>query len=291
MKRLFCLILLGFFSTASADVEVDIDGLSVDGISNWYFHADFERMRSTESGRALYGWLEDEVFDDLEEAGIDLDRDVDDMIALSDDGGDTVTVVVNGTVRQEHKDKIMALAALNDVELMPRKAGRREYFYVPPNEGDGPFENGAYFSFALDDKYLLTSSEDEMKTLLQRGGKVNRRSSNAMIMFAATNANADGNGEFDGEWNSNIAKNTEEASVLLSDARGRLQIEAQLVTTAAEVADSLASIVRGLMALQVFNDDIEPEMAEVLKSTVVDVVDRTLSIRLSLDPQMVVDEL
>ncbi|MDH3804341.1 MAG: hypothetical protein OEU90_02595, partial [Gammaproteobacteria bacterium] len=69
---------------------------------------------------------------------------------------------------------------------------------------------------------------------------------------------------------------------------GKISIEAQLVTTEKEMADSLASIVRGLISLQVFNDDLDPEIAEFLQNTSVDVEDKMLTIRVALDPEVVV---
>ena len=54
------------------------------------------------------------------------------------------------------------------------------------------------------------------------------------------------------------------------------------------MADSLASIVRGLISLQIFNDDMDPEVAEFLQNTSVEVEDNTLIINVALDPEVVV---
>ena len=57
------------------------------------------------------------------------------------------------------------------------------------------------------------------------------------------------------------------------------------------MAESLASIVRGLISLQIFNEDIDEDIGSFLQATKVDVNDKTLIVRVELDPQVVVDTL
>ncbi len=54
------------------------------------------------------------------------------------------------------------------------------------------------------------------------------------------------------------------------------------------MAESLASIVRGLISLQVFNDDMDPDVSAFLQNTSVDVADKKLTISVALDPEVVV---
>ena len=74
----------------------------------------------------------------------------------------------------------------------------------------------------------------------------------------------------------------------MADKKGKISIEAQLITTEPEMAESLASIVRGLISLQVFNDDMDPEVATFLQNTNVNVNDKKLTISVALDPEVVV---
>ena len=207
---------------------------------------------------------------------------------------------MNDTVRQETRDQIMAIAAIQNIDLAPRKAGRKQYFFIEgdpdSNQGDeNPFEDGAFLSFDVKDKVILTSSESQMKSLLDNGGKLKKRNSRAMIMFSAENtlmeAGIETKPDASEDWDSNIMKNTEEAALLIADAKGKLGVEAQLVSKEPEMAESLASIVRGLISLQVFNEELDPELATLLKETRVDVKDRVLSISIALDPNVVVDSL
>ena len=89
-------------------------------------------------------------------------------------------------------------------------------------------------------------------------------------------------------WQSNILKNTEQLAVIIADAAGKIAIETQLIATQPEMAESLASIVRGLISLAMFSEDMDPEVAEFLKGTTVAVDGSSLNIRLALDPESVV---
>ena len=53
-------------------------------------------------------------------------------------------------------------------------------------------------------------------------------------------------------------------------------------------AESLASIVRGLIALAAFSDEIEPEISDILSSTKVDVKENRLKISVTLSPETLV---
>ena len=90
------------------------------------------------------------------------------------------------------------------------------------------------------------------------------------------------------DWDSNILRNTEQAALLIADKAGKIAVEAQLVTTEKEMAEALASIVRGLISLQVFNDEMDPEIAGFLQNTSVEVSENKLTISVPLDAEAVV---
>ncbi len=94
--------------------------------------------------------------------------------------------------------------------------------------------------------------------------------------------------EGDGGWQSNILKNTEQLAVMVADAAGKIAVETRLIATQPEMAESLASIVRGLISLAMFSEDTDPDVAEFLKGTTVDVNGSSLNIRLALDPETVI---
>ena len=134
-----------------------------------------------------------------------------------------------------------------------------------------------------------------MESLLEENGKISgiRTEKGALFILSAernlVQAGAQtGNFGSDIGWNSNILRNTEQAALLVAARAGKIAVEAQLVTTEKEMADSLASIVRGLISLQVFNDDLDPDIAEFLQNTSVEVEDNKLTVKVALDAEDIV---
>jgi hypothetical protein len=304
MRQFRSLILLFLFLAPVAALSaLSIDDLP--GTSKWYFHADFKQMRSSDAGQHLYAWLQDEVFEDIrEDAGVDLDKEADYLTAFAteDDG---MVIVIEGKISQETEDKLVAMGAASG-SLNRHGSGRKAFYHIKDDddvdfEGDDiridvdSFDNGAYFSFAIKNKLIVTSTREKMEALLESKGKVEGVRSErgqlfvlsaerGLIQAGARTADFDGNGD----WDSNILRNTEHAALLVADKKGKISIEAQLITTEPEMAESLASIVRGLISLQVFNDDMDPEVSSFLQNTNVDVDEKTLTISVALDPEVVV---
>jgi hypothetical protein len=287
------LIVPGYSGAAPADVP---------GASSWYFHADFDEMRNSDAGSHLFAWLEREVFKEIrEDAGIDLGKEADTLTAFAGDETGAV-VVLEGSISQDSKDKLLAAAmAEQRVETLTHR-GKTFYFV----EGDGhgnikidSFDNGLYFSFALKNRIVATSSSEKMEDLLDRDGKIDRRKTQngTLVVLTAEKSliqagmkadRIDGADEADSGWKSNILRNTEQVAVLVADIAGRLAVETQLIAKQPELAESLASIVRGLISLTMFNDDMDPDISAVLQGTSVDVEGSQLKIRLMLDPDQFV---
>jgi hypothetical protein len=266
--------------------------------AKWYFHADFKEMRSTEAGQHLYGWLQDEVFEDIrEDAGVDFDEEADFLTAFATDEGGLV-VLIEGEISEETRDKLLAMGAASGGLDKLESVGQTFYHAKGDGENDidiDSFENGAYFSFAIKNKLVVTSARDSMEGLLADKGRVTGIKSGKGTLFVLSaerslmQAGASTrNLGADAGWDSNILRNTEHAAVLIADKAGKIAVEVQLVTKEKDMADSLASIVRGLISLQVFNDDLDPEVASFLQGTSVDVVDNKLTLKIALDPEIVV---
>jgi hypothetical protein len=271
--------------------------------SKWYFHIDFKEMRSSDAGKHLYAWLQDEVFEDIrDDAGIDLDKEADFVTAFAteDDG---MVVVIEGDISQDTEDRLLAMGAASG-SLDRFGSGDKSFFHIKEDDDDDDdnvdididsFDNGAYFSFAVKNKLLVTSTREKMEALLADKGRIKTVKSEKGALFILNaernlmqaGARAGDLGD-NVDWDSNILRNTEQAALLIADKAGKIAIEAQLVTTEAEMAESLASIVRGLISLQVFNDEMDPEIASFLQNTSVDVIDNKLTISVALDPEVVV---
>ena len=271
--------------------------------STWYFHADFDEMRGSDAGKPLYAWLQREVFADVrDDAGIDLDKEADSITAFSAVESGAV-VSIEGNISQETRDKLLAMAAGADEFDTLKHRGTTFYYAKGDNHEKNnkievdSFENGVYFTFALEDRILATSSREQMELMLDSKGKLPERSADrgTLIVLTAEKSliqagiQADQvEDDGDGGWRSNILKNTEQLAVMVADAAGKIAVETRLIATQPEMAESLASIVRGLISLAMFSEDMDPEVSQFLMGTTVDVDGSALNIRVALDPESVV---
>jgi hypothetical protein len=300
-SRLFFFLLLFSFPlhTSGAVTAGDLPGDTI-----WYMHADLEAMRTTESGSKIYGWFEDEVVEDIsEETGIDLSAEVNSMTAFSDATNGTV-VVIDGAITRESQERLLAIATMQangDIDLLEYKG--MTYYHIGDEEDEGdsgnePFddlEDSAWFSFALDNKAILTSTERQLQALLDSGGKIAGAGSHdgALFVLSADKSfvqagmQADDMAGEDDDWESNILRNTKQAAVLIADRDGMIAIEAKLVSADPKMAQAIGGIINGLISLQAFNSDLDPEIQELIRNTRVEVVDNTLSINTVIDPDTV----
>lgn len=310
MRKLTLFVVLIFFTLVPV-AEADVDGIP--SSATWYFHADFDAMRGGKASRGVYDWLNAEVFEEIRgEIGIDFDKEARTLTAFS--GADAGPVIIlDGKISQDTRDKMLALAAI-DGELETFKSSGKAYYFF---DGGGDGENGnghhgnghidididsledeAYVSVALKNKILITNTQDQMKTLLANNGKTKSQKNDKNALFvlraersliqAGVKANEM---EDDGDWDSKILRNTRQVAVLMADLGDRLGIEAQLVANEPDMANSLASVVRGLIGLTAFNDEMDSDVAAILRSTTVDVAGSVLKLSLSLDPDTVVSAL
>lgn len=298
LRRLFTILLL---ATLPATLLAELANGDLPA-ARWYAHVDLVSMRKGDAGKQLYAWLDREVFDELrEEIGFDAAKEADSVTAIaSPDGG--IMIVVDGHFSQMTTDRIVALAALaSDFESLDFES--QPYFYVGDDAHDSDGDNGhdtksldegAYVSVALKNKLLIAQSEQQMQQLLKNKGRIpgDYGSSNALLVLSAqqnlVQAGAD-TASFgkDLGWDSSVLRNTRQIALLVAEAAGKIAVEGQLIASDANVANSLASIVRGLISLQVFNDDLDPALSDLLKNTNVSVSDMTLTVKLDLDPATV----
>ncbi len=298
-KQIVAVLLLALPGIAAA--ELSASGLPA--TSTWYFHADFDEMRGSDAGKPLYAWLQREVFANVrEDAGIDLDKEADRITAYSAEESGAV-VVVEGNISQETRDKLLALAAGGDEFDTLKHKGTTFYYARSDKHGKNgdikvdSFENGVYFTFALKNRLLATSSREQLERLLDNKGKLpdSKADRGTLIVLTAEKSliqagiQADQiEDRGDGGWQSNILRNTEQLAVMIADAAGKLAIETRLLATQPEMAESLGSIVRGLISLASFSEDTDPDVAEFLRGTTVNVDGSSLNIRLALDPESVI---
>ena len=283
----------------------------------WYLHADLAQMRDTDSGRQIYGWLDGEVFVEInEEIGIDLNKEVDTITAFSGAENGTI-IVVEGQLSEKMQKKLVALATLEG-DVSELKYGGSTYFHMIDDDYDGAddddendddherrsrtnnimldIEDGAYLSFAVKNKLLITGNEAQMKELLDNRGKVAGRESHGDAIFVLTadksfvqaGLKTDEISDDSGDWESNILRNTEQAALMISDLGGMIAVEAQLVSSDANMASAIGGIANGLIAMQAFNAELDPKLQEIISNTKIEVNDNVLSVNTVVEPALVI---
>src|SRR5690606_17443517 len=132
----------------------------------------------------------------------------------------------------------------------------------------GNLDGSAWFTFDVKNKVIVTSEEGPLKALIESGGRIPGSGSHAGSLFVLTadkefvqaGALTARFADDETDWDSNILRNTEKAALLVSDAGGLLAMQARLVSKDPTIARSLGGIINGLIGLQAFNDDLDPEV-------------------------------
>ncbi len=307
MSKLRCgLLALATLVPLSAAADITVGDLPENTV--WYFHADLASMRTSDAGRQVYAWFEDEVGEEVrEEVGIDISAEVDTVTAFANDTDGTI-IVVDGPMSKATTDKILALAA-QEGPVDPREyQGQAYYFFGDEDDiddnGDEPLEDledALFVSFAVSGKALITGTEAQMQDLLDNDGEITGGGSHAgaLLILSANKTlvqaglNTRGvtdpdDHDDDGDWESNIMKNTREAALLMADEDGQIAIEAQLVSSDPKMAEAIGGIVNGLIGLQAFNSELGPEIQGLIRNTKVEVLENVLSINTVIDPDLMV---
>lgn len=156
---------------------------------------------------------------------------------------------------------------------------------------DGPW----FYSFALRNRLVVTQSEAQMQELLTTG-KPPRRPASGEALFVLegekrlVQAGADAQRlaklERGANWDSKILKNTKKVGLLLTDADGKLALDLRLHAEEREKAVSLRNIVLGLVGLSMFNDELDPSVAALLRSVDVSLDGSALRLRVAARPEL-----
>ena len=302
MKFLCVAVLLALPLAAVADAR------DIPGSADWYLFIDLEKMKSEEAGKPIYEWLREEALIEVkEEAGVDIDKEIKRLTAFSvkDEGP---VIVIEGDLSTETRDKVMALIAAGG-DISPLKASGRTYYRLGDEEGNIDYESGdvnitldsledgGWISLDVKDRILITGGEAQMKSLLANKGQVPRpaKTKDTVLVLTADKTLIQagmntGNLEDDGDddLDSKILRNTEQVAFLLAVVANKLAIEAELTTSEPEMAESLASVARGLISLVAFDDSMDAETVAVLQSTKIQAKGNSLSLSLAVDPNLVV---
>ena len=124
-------VLFLLLAAAPLTTPAEVSPGNVPAAAVWYFHADFEAMRSGEAGRRLYTWLDAEVFEEVrDESGVDLGKETTHITAYAEpDHG--IVIVIDGDISQESEDKMLAMGMLSgDMDLLGHQRSQRLGFQL-----------------------------------------------------------------------------------------------------------------------------------------------------------------
>ncbi len=294
--------------------EAVADASDVPGSATWYLYVDLDRMRTTEAGKDVHRWMVDEIFDEVrEESGVDIEKELDRLTAYSLEGQGPV-FLFEGAISQLSKDRLMTMVAVEG-DLQPLKSSGKSYYRFTGNSSDGEdrkgakvgggnieiqfdsLEDEAWISMALDKKVIVTSSEEQMKDMLKGGGKIAGSAGHkgALLVLTAEKTllqagmNSAAFGDDGGsDWDSNILRNTEQVAFLVAAMDEKLALQAQLTTKEPDMAQSLASVVRGLVSLVSFSDEMDADEIAVIQGIKVNAKGNNLTISLAIDSKVLV---
>ena len=133
---------------------------------------------------------------------------------------------------------------------------------------------------ALNNKVIVTSSEEQMKEMLRGGGKIagSNGHKGALLVLTAEKTLLQAGMNSAALWATMASRvGTRTSCAIPSRSRfsslrqtRSLPLEVQLTTREPDMAQSLASVVRGLISLVSFSDDMDAEAIAVLQGTSVD---------------------
>ncbi|MBT5219317.1 MAG: hypothetical protein HOI35_08325 [Woeseia sp.] len=298
------MVVLALMAALTSGANAAVSANDLPGNTVWYMHADLQAMRDTESGRQIYAWFEDEVIEEVsEELGIDLNKEINVVTAFSD-SRNGAAMIIEGPISKATEEKMLEMA-MDKTEVDTRQHKGMSYYFMGDDEsaesqGDEPFEDfeeASYSSFAIKGKIIIAGREEQLKELLDNKGRIvgGGEFDDALFVISADKSfvqagvRTDGLSDDDDDgWESNILRNTEQAALLVSEVSGMIAVEAQLVSTDPKMAQGIAGIINGLIALQSFSTDIPADVKALIANTKVEVEGNVLSINAVIDPDLVV---
>jgi hypothetical protein len=249
--------------------------------------------------------MNDEVFVEIyDEVGIDINKEADSITAFSTSEFGTV-ILIEGPLGEETQTKLIDVAR-SEAHITESKYKGKDYYFVSDDDHDyddhdsddllDDLADGAYFSFAIKNKLLVTGSEGQMKDLLDNGGRLTGGDIHDGALFVLTADKAfvqaglsmDELDDDDDGWDSNILRNTEQVALTIAGVEDMISIEAQLISTDPAMAQSLGGIANGLLSLQAFNSELGPDLKSIIANTKIEVVENVLSIRTVITADVIV---
>ncbi len=299
------IFVFGVFTLAAAPVNADLASESLPDNAQWYAHADLKAMQGSRTGRHILEFLEEEVFKELEEeTGITLQED---LLAATIFGGSSSAdgaVVLYGKISAKNRTKMQALMELyGDYSKEQRKGV--EIFSLDRRQRSGEsldddssevFSQGrtTYVAFSQRDQVMVTQSQDRLESFVAAGGRLrgdgDRKTQGKLLVLQADKSmvnagmNAGAGISADKNWDSSILQHMQQVAMVVADQEGKAAIEARLVTSNQQLAESIKNIVQGVISIKALDQNADPELLEILRSVKLQLEGSTIQARVLVDP-------
>jgi len=257
-----------FLTLLLLPLAASADNGDLGGDSRWFVQVNLVAMRSASDDGALYGWLKDEVIDDLEEEfgeGSVEDFDAATVFGAGDDG-DGLGIVLDGQMNAAMRERLIKrLAAKPLLDLAGGDAFVVGADEKMAEEFDVKFDiEGLLLGFGQDSSAFVTTSRDLLEDFLA-GDRFRAISASDLLVVRAEpmvsgSVDTESIGKGYGNWNSKVMRNIRRAGFALADAGGAYDIQVELIAVDEAQAQALQNIVQGVVGLQALAEE-EPEMA------------------------------
>lgn len=236
--------------------------------SRWFVQVNLEAMRGASDEGALYGWLQREVIDDLEEEFGEGSIDGFDSVTVFGTGndGDGLGIVLDGRMDAAMRERLIERLA---AEPLLDLAGGDAFVIGADEDMAEKFDvkidgEGLLLGFGQDSAAFVTTSRDLLEDFLA-GDRFRSPAASELLVVRAEPlvsgaVDTESMGEGYGNWNSKVMRNIRRAGFALSDADGSYDVQVELIATDEPQAQALQNIVQGLVGLQALAEE-EPEMA------------------------------
>ncbi len=238
--------------------------------SRWFVQVNLAAIRGASDDGALYGWLQREVIEDLEEefgeGSVD-DFDAITVFGTSDDG-QGLGIVLDGRMDADMRERVIRRSAATPLEDI----GGGNAYVLGGNEElaeefDIEFDGDPLFmAFGERSGAFVTTSRALLEAFLD-GARFERIAASELLIIRADPmlsgaVDTEAIGEGYGNWNSKVMRNIRRAGFALTDAGGGYDVNVELIAVDEAQAQALQNIVQGVIGLQALADE-EPELSFV----------------------------
>ncbi|MEM9303774.1 MAG: hypothetical protein AAGE01_16760 [Pseudomonadota bacterium] len=285
-------VLLPAAAVAAPDAPVPAE-------AQWYIHANLLEMRQTSSGQSLYGWLEREVLEDInDELGVKFVDELDGVTVFGAKKPDheNAAVILHGFLSQKTRNELLDRASeemnVSTEEEYGRTFHRMGGSWSKSANVDVDFDGG-YLAFGDQGQTMVTSDRDMLDQFLAADSHFEGAASNSLLTIQADRALVHGGvdtvgvGE-GGPWDSQMFQNVERMALVVADNNGLLDIQVYVTATDPTMAQAISNIIQGMVSLKVLADE-EPQAAAILENLVISTEGADVRMQLMLDPEFVMD--